>query len=99
MLSGPRPVGGIDALGNRLEQLGDNLRARPEKYGADDPFDIKDRWGVFRGRQEQVDQALEFLVLRAEEVDRRFFLVLDRSARVLATICPAYCSTSDWNFP
>lgn len=97
MLPGPGAVGGVDPVRDRLEQLADDLRARPEQRGADQPLEVENRRRVFPGSQKPVDQALEFPVLGREEARGRFFLPSSRSARVAATTAPAYCPTSAWN--
>ena len=97
VLPGQRPVGGVGAVRDRLEQLADNLRPRLEQCGADQPLDVENRQGVARRREKPLDQPLEFPVLRREEARGGFFLLPSRSARVTATTSPAYCATSAWN--
>ena len=67
VLSGPGPVGGVDAVGNRLEHHGDHPRTRLIERSANEPFDVQDRRGVLLTREEPVDQPLEFHVSRGEE--------------------------------
>lgn len=47
---GLRPVGGVGAICDRLEQVANDLCTRLKQCGADQPLDVENRRGVARRR-------------------------------------------------